>query len=551
MLTAPRFYPAIFSLCLAFCAPALGQEQAKSATGSVAGRVTVSQAPAPGIEVQLLKPGRGRPERAAVAKTTTDKRGRYRFAGVEPGEYHVLPTAQTLLVLDRVDYNNQPGKRVIVTAGESAGGVDFDLLPPSSISGRVTDADGEPVAGIAVMLQSDSSHHVTPADRKPVVTDAQGGYRAAGIPPGRYFVSAGDDRFFSALRRDDNRYAKTFHPDAADQRKAAEVEVPAGGEATGVDIRVGRPLKTYVIKGRVVDGETERPVPGVELSIEWQGTDGRMRGSVSGDWQTDAEGRFAVFDVLPGRYLIVPQGAAASNTYADPVGVEVKDGDVAGLEIRTRRAGTITGTAELEGERDPAAASKLAGMILLASVMIEGRSRSDFTSSEIKPDGSFRLGGLQPGKVMFHLTAKSEAQRGVFTLLRVEREGADLRGGLVLGSGEEVTGLRVIVGTGTGRVRGQVIIEGGPLDGLQLGVYYRREGAAPGTYNSAEPDARGRFAIRNLVEGEYEFMVGPMSVMHTSPAGGKTVSRMPTVKQNVVVKAGAEAEVTLVVALRP
>lgn len=552
MPAATLFYPTLFSLCLVFCASAFGQEQAKIATGSVAGRVTASQSPAPRIEVQLLKPGRDHTGRtAAVAKTTTDKRGRYRFAGVEPGEYHVLPASETLLVLDRIDYN-RPGKKVIVAAGESAGGVDFDLSPPGAISGRVTDADGEPVAGIAIRLQSDSSHHVTTADHKPVVTDAQGGYRAAGIPPGRYFVSVGADRFFSPAKDDDGgRYAETFHPDAADRGKAAEVEVPAGGEATGVDIRVGRPLKTYEITGRVIDGETDRPVPGVELSIAWYGADGRMRGSISGAWRTDAEGRFAVFGVLPGRYLAAPRGDAASNTYADPAGVEVRDGNVAGLEIRTRRAGSVSGTVELVGERDPAATIKLAGLRLFASVRGEGRPHTDSASSVIKPDGSFRFDGLQPGQVMLHLVATNEAQRGVFTLLRVEREGAEVRDGVMLGSGENVTGLRLIVGAGTGRVRGQVVIEGGPLDGLQLGVLYRRDGAAPNTYNSAQPDARGRFAIQNLVEGEYEFMVGPMSVMHTSAAGSKTVSRMPTVKQSVLVKAGAEAEVTLVLALRP
>lgn len=553
MPTAPRLYPILFSLCLACCAPALGQEQTQPVLGSVSGRVTVSQAPAPGVEVQLLKPGSGRPARAALAKTTTDKRGRYKFKGVGPGEYYVLPVSATLLVLDRVDYN-QPGKRVLVAAGESAGGVDFDLSPPSSISGRVTDADGEPVVGVAVRLQSDTSNHVTPADRKPVATDARGAYRAAGIPPGRYLVSVGDDRFLSAVREDDSRhYALTFHPDADDQGKAVGVEVPPGAEAPGVDIRVGRPVKTYEITGRVIDGETGRPVPGVELVVESYGANGRMTSSSSGAWRTDAEGRFAFFGVRPGRYAIAPEGDAASNAYADPTGVEVKDGNVAGLELRTQRAGTISGTVVLEGAGDPAAAIRLAGLYLFVSVSAEDRPHSSGRSSPVGPDGSFHLGGLRPGKVTIHPVATQIAQRGKFALLRLERDGAEVSNGLALGGGENVAGLRVVVGTGaaTGRVRGQVVVEGGPLDGLKLGVYYRRDGSAPNTYHSAETDARGRFAIQNLTEGEYEFTVGPMSVMHTSPAGSKTVSRMPTVKRSVAVRAGVEAEVTLVVALRP
>jgi protocatechuate 3,4-dioxygenase beta subunit len=553
MPTASRLYPILFSLCLVFCAPTRGQEQTQAALGSVSGRVTASQAPAPRVEVQLLKPGSSQPARAAVAKTTTDKRGRYRFAGVEPGEYYVLPVSATLLVLDRVDYN-QLGKRVLVAAGESAGGVDFDLSPPSIISGRVTDADGEPVAGVIVRLQSDKSSYVAPADRKPVVTDAQGDYRAAGIPPGRYLVSVGDQRFLSAVKGDDSHhYAVTFHPDAAEQEKAVEVEVPPGGEAPGIDIRVGRPLKTYEIAGRVIDGETGRPVTGVEVGVESYGADGRTSSRTVGPWRTDAAGRFTVFGVLPGRYVIAPESDAASNSYADPVGVEVKDGDVAGIELRTRRAGTVSGTVVLEGAGDPAAATKLPGLYLFASVNVEGGLRSSSASSRIGPDGSFHFAGLQPGKVVIMLIPVEVVQREKFTLLRVEREGAEVRDGLTLGSGEDVAGLRLVFVTssGTGRVRGQVVIQGGPLEGLKLGVHYRRDGSEPNTYYTAEPDARGRFAIQNLTEGEYEFIVGPMSVMHTSAAGSKTVSRMPTVKQSVAVKAGAEAEVTLVIALRP
>jgi protocatechuate 3,4-dioxygenase beta subunit len=556
MPTFSRPYPILFSLCLVFCAPALGQEQTRALVGGVAGRVTASQAPAPRVEVQLLKSGIGQPARAVAAKTTTDKRGRYKFAGVEPGEYYVLPVSATLLVLDRADYN-QPGKRVLVTAGESAGGVDFDLSPPSSISGRVTDADGEPVVGAAVRLHSDSSNYVAPADGKPLVTDAQGAYRAVGIPPGRYLVSVGDSHhhyLLSAVKRDDSRrYAETFHPDAADQRKAVEVEVAPGAEAPGIDIRMGRPLKTYEIAGRVIDGETGRPVPGVAVGIVSYGADGSTSSSTSGSWQTDAEGRFTFFGVRPGRYAIAPEADAASNGYAEPVGVEVKEGDVVGLELRTRRAGTVSGTVVLEGAGALAAATKLARQSLYASVSGEGGTSPSSASSRVGPDGGFHLVGLRPGKVMYwHIV--SEVGQREFTVLRVEREGVEVRDGLTLGSGENVAGLRVVVvdtSSATGRVRGQVVIEGGTLDGLRLGVYYRRDGSEPNTYNSAEPDARGRFALRNLLEGEYEFTVGPMSVMHTSPAGSKTVSRMPTVKQSVAVKAGAEAEVTLVVVLRP
>jgi hypothetical protein len=53
------------------------------------------------------------------------------------------------------------------------------------------------------------------------------------------------------------------------------------------------------------------------------------------------------------------------------------------------------------------------------------------------------------------------------------------------------------------------------------------------------------------VSGEYELMIGPMSVSVLGEAGSQTMSRMPTVKQVVRVGPTADSEVTLVLALKP
>lgn len=51
--------------------------------------------------------------------------------------------------------------------------------------------------------------------------------------------------------------------------------------------------------------------------------------------------------------------------------------------------------------------------------------------------------------------------------------------------------------------------------------------------------------------GEYELMIGPMSVEVSGERGGRTMDRLPTVKQTVMVGPGTDAEVTLVLTLRP
>lgn len=51
--------------------------------------------------------------------------------------------------------------------------------------------------------------------------------------------------------------------------------------------------------------------------------------------------------------------------------------------------------------------------------------------------------------------------------------------------------------------------------------------------------------------GEYELTIGPMSVEVSGERGGLTMNRMPTVKQTIMVGPGADAEVILVMTLKP
>jgi len=51
--------------------------------------------------------------------------------------------------------------------------------------------------------------------------------------------------------------------------------------------------------------------------------------------------------------------------------------------------------------------------------------------------------------------------------------------------------------------------------------------------------------------GEYELLIGPMSVTISGPGGSANASRLPTVKQKVVLAPGVEQEVTLTLTLKP
>ena len=136
-------------------------------------------------------------------------------------------------------------------------------------------------------------------------------------------------------------------------------------------------------------------------------------------------------------------------------------------------------------------------------------------------------------------------------IVRIERNGVDLREGVEVRPGEDINGLRLVLSAGSSVLRGDVKIEGGPLEGLNLYVMYRPTNGDPHSFYRAELDARRHFVIKGLVPGEYELMIGPMSVEISGERGSRMMNRMPTVKQTVAVGAGADAEVTLVMTLKP
>jgi hypothetical protein len=448
----------------------------------------------------------------------------------------------------------------MVEVRESTEGVDFALTEGGVITGRVTDADGRPVVEEAVSLNKTTEQGHTfqfiPPNYESLTTDDRGVYRAYGVPAGRYLVSVGTP--YGPTRGNRREYYKeTFHPGVTDRAKAVSVEVKEGAETTGVDIIVGRPQKTYAITGRVVNSEN-KPLPGIKLGVIAHSEDGNSSTNTRGGWPSDDKGVFRIEDALPGHYLIYPLNDPITNSFGEPISFDVKNEDVSDLEIKMSRGSTIDGVVVVEGINDQGLRGKLSQLGVSAHVSLQDPSRalrdrpSDwFASSQISGDRSFRVAGLPPGKAMIYLRWNSPSAPNEFTILRVERNGQEITNGMVIGQGEQVTGVRVVIGAGSGAIRGQVKIEGGQLEGVRLTLYLRRAGGGANFHRQTELDTNGRFAIEKLVEGDYELLVGPMGVTVTGDAGVKTMSRMPTVQQTVSVTPGAVSEVTLVLSLKP
>ena len=520
----------------------LAQTAQKQGTGIITGRVTLGEKAMPNVVMALL-PGERMPQREALAKTTTDYEGRYRLTGLTAGRYNVIAIAPTMVEPSEGTYG-EPGKTVTLAEGETVEKIDFTLARGGVITGRVTDADGAPVIDERINLDTADQNNRRPGAfflSNPFMfqTDDRGVYRIYGLPPGRYTVSVGisaEEGSVSSGASGRGYYARTYHPNTTDKSKANVIEVTEGSETSNVDITLGRKSQSFVATGRVVD-ESGKPVPNVHVGHGARVGGQNQMGSFGFGGMTDANGRFRLEGLLPGRYAAFVWNEGESSSYSDPVSFEVAEGDIAGLEIKLRSGSSISGVAVIEGTAERAILAKLSQLSLVAQLTSDQLTAPNFSNIKISPDGSFRITGLRPGKFRLHLSGYPPPPKG-FTLARVEREGVAQRE-IEVTAGAQVTGVRVVIEYGAGSVRGLVKIENGSLpENARMSVNVRRVGETSGEMQSvAQVDSRGRFFIEGLPTGEYEFIL--QAFIYADPP-----RRFPSVKQNVTVTSGVESEVT-------
>lgn len=558
-LSTHRLRPARRTLALAaalLCALALvpAALAQKEAPATVSGRVTDGDHGAPGVSVVLVYNEPTRRFRLA-ARTKTDADGRFLLTNVAPGLYQIVPIAPAHVVAG-IGVNYPPGRPLNISSGEEVKEIDFKIEPGGVITGRVTDADGNPVIGEPVLAAPAEETMGPPRfnfDQRDMMTDDRGVYRLFGLPPGRYRVSIGradDSGAVSFGRR--KLFRRTFYPDATEQAQARIVEVKAGIEATDIDITAGRPLKTYKVSGRFVTADTNQPVANVPVGYSAVDARGRRMGGYGGVSTTNARGEFVSEGFASGRYAIYSTNSfelqsPPNEYYSDAVFFEVTDGDVSGLQVKLKRGATVSGVVTIEGVPDRAAAAQMLSAVRVYPWIESPRQQFGTPTQSrpvtINPDGTFRLSGLNPGKL--RLGTMNEAVKGL-TTTRVELNNANVLGGFDIAEGAQITGVRIVMTYGTARLIGQTtFLNGAPAAGARLMAFARLVSPTPGTTvsHSAEVDGRGFFRIEGMPAGEYEIIVNAFPL--ASGGGGVRVRRSEPLR--VVLSDGGETKVAPVI----
>lgn len=539
-------------------------------TGTITGRVTLDGKPAQGVIVmatvspfdqggmveRMLKPS-GSP------KAATDSDGRYRLEGLPVGTHYVTPSAPALVNLGADKLETQ----VTIIGDATVERIDFSLTRGGVISGKITDNEGHPVIAALVSLKPvgnsyNAGFYSMSRDRM-FFSDDRGVYRIFGLPAGRYLVSAGnsDNSPFGPLFTGQSR-VKTYYPGVTDEPAARPVEVAAGAEALGVDIKLAVAARGFAVSGRVVDAENRKPV-GITMVAygtrerrdasdtdrdedDDEDEDDERFGAMSGFTMTNARGEFRLESVAPGSYQATTQSigelSGATEHYSDPVNFEVRSSNVDNLEIPVHRGASISGVVIVEGSES---SEQVATLILKANVgNVQTRSFSSGVG-RVAANGSFRIGGLKAGKASISTDLFRPTSSGgqSFALLRIERNGVEQPDGIVVQPNEQITGLRVIVVQANCVIRGHVTVSGGSLPPNSDAYASARPTTSlqSDNHRAFPVDAKGNFAIEGLAPGEFEIEIG-----YFGPDG----VQIGSAKQNVIVVSGIPTEVNLVLDLK-
>jgi 5-hydroxyisourate hydrolase-like protein (transthyretin family) len=255
--------------------------------------------PIPGADIALvsLEEDENRPD---AIRAKADRLGSFQIEKVPRGRYEVVISADGYVSRRAGRYANR---------GTTYHELVAELARPASIEGRVTNLEGEPIAGAEVYARSilgiDGQEYPTP-DAEPAVTDAEGRFELHSLPIG--FVQVG-------CRVSSMRLARPTREICEVPGKPIELTMEGAG----------------TVRGKVVDENGN--VPAGEVYVEVRPVADAI-GKWGGTIRCEADGSFEVTGVPPDEYLVSSNpGLLITGLDPDAIRVSIEAGKTVELKI--------------------------------------------------------------------------------------------------------------------------------------------------------------------------------------------------------------------------
>ena len=309
--------------------------------GSVEGQVTTASGePIRKVSLRLQKDQHSVPGEA-------DESGYFLFERLDPGNY--------MLSADRSGYLSA-WANVRVSPGERTTGVAIKLMAQAIIAGKVMDEDGDPYPGARVTVGkwNYASGHQQFIASGSIAAAADGTFVIGNLSGGRYFVTANSS---SASGGGEQAYTTTFYPGVTDPAAAVPVELSAGKELRGIELRM-RKSRVFRVSGKIVDS-TGGPPPNTIVNLYVEGISDL--GPLGLPSQQVRNGVFEFNRVPPGNYILqvnpltirAPDGSNRTVPLTGRERISLGNGNLDNVELRVGPGAEISGRIALEGNLPP------------------------------------------------------------------------------------------------------------------------------------------------------------------------------------------------------
>jgi hypothetical protein len=250
------------------------------------------------------------------------------------GEFHLADVPQGLLNISVQKpgfFSEQQSPRDSMMANQFVAGPDTPLLvlklvPEGIIYGRIADSDGVPIERlpVALLYASISDGRKNWLQRFGAQTSEDGEFRIFGIPPGSYYLRAGQNT--DRASRAQGSFAVAYYPGRPDRDSAAMIVIAPGAQIRA-DFNVA-PTRFYQISGTVVG----YPL-GSRVNVQLFGSE--IGGANAIVTVNQATGAFRLPSVAAGAYVLRALAATGDQQRATSLPVSV-NADISGLHMPIR-----------------------------------------------------------------------------------------------------------------------------------------------------------------------------------------------------------------------
>jgi hypothetical protein len=472
-----------------------------SATGQISGVIKSATDDAPLGRARVIAAAEVLPEPRV---TISGPDGKYAFSELPPGSYTISVTrtayAPQIYATGRASV---PTPTVLANAQQVAD-INFALVPGGYIAGRIFDEDGTPFGGALVdaLVARSANGTDTLFSVATAQTDDRGEFRLFGLPPGQYYVSAGDPAFRAvSTPKGVLHYSPTYFPGVPFADQARPVVLTGSGDSPRVEFRL-KLVPPARVAGKLLTSDSRQMFSAAIIMSPVEGQGVPM--VPPEDPQLLPDGVFSFARVVPGHYQVRargqtdPWGTALFAAYA----LQILGADVENIQITLRPGAVLDGYLTIENKRGTK--PPLLPLIRVRAPFIDGSGFGDALTGTVQADGTFALRGLMTGSHQLVV----DGLPAPWVLKSVLYRGADITDRqFEVAAREQFRDVRVTITDGAGEVTGVVQnARNVPVANTCVLIFPRATLFWIRTnrrMRTAYTDRDGRFTVPGLPAGEY------------------------------------------------